>query len=482
MRRSLLFILLTQAIVSFSQDVSYDKKLGAEGFLSVEQQIGIYHHDSLYRLINRVGQKLVSRLKRNPFEFRFFLADSPEPNAFALPGGYVFVTRGILPLVQTEDQLAGVIAHEIIHVTERHSIKQMKKGILPTILKVPGNIISAVTGRQLGSLLNGPINLSQKAFLSQYSQKHEREADEFGIQLAASAGYQAVALAEALQILSKEIQVLTGEGEKQNYFSDHPYTPARVSDIMKMGPRFAPINPSPISASQEHFVKTFEGLIFGPNPEQGIFKDSLFIHPGLRLSWLVPSGWLTQNQPSAVAAFREDGQGVVAMRLSDTSKSVGELGKEISEKLREEYGASKSISIVYLGDTILNSFPSYMIRIVTRERSDAVAMEMVLTSYGEMIFQFSGVSALQYGNEMSASLASFRKCTQEELRSINIYRISIASAEQGETITDLSTRTNNQLSGPMTTLINDVQPEDVLNQGRLIKIIQESPYALIKKY
>ena len=121
-----------------AQDVSYDKKLGAENSLLVEQEIGLYHHDSLYRLVNAVGQKLVSRLKNNPFEFKFFLADSPEPNAFALPGGYVYVTRGIIPLIQTEDELAGIMAHEIIHVTERHSVKQMKKGVIGGVLQLPG--------------------------------------------------------------------------------------------------------------------------------------------------------------------------------------------------------------------------------------------------------------------------------------------------------------------------------------------------------
>src|SRR5688572_31388865 len=92
-----------------AQDISYDKKLGAENALMVEQEMGIYHHDSLTRLVNAVGQKLVSRLKNNPFEFRFFLVDSPEPNAFALQEVMFYITRGILPLIQTEDELAGIM-------------------------------------------------------------------------------------------------------------------------------------------------------------------------------------------------------------------------------------------------------------------------------------------------------------------------------------------------------------------------------------
>jgi len=197
-----------------AQDVSLDKKLGAENALMVEQEMGIYHHDSLYQLVNSVGKKLVSRLKNNPFEFKFFLVDSPVPNAFALPGGYVYVTRGILPIIETEDELAGIMAHEIIHVTQRHSVKQMKKGIWTSLLSIPGNLINSVTGTKLGNILNAPINLTTGAFIAKYSRGHETEADKFGIQLAASAGYKTDALADALLRLSKEIELLTGESEQ----------------------------------------------------------------------------------------------------------------------------------------------------------------------------------------------------------------------------------------------------------------------------
>ena len=139
--------------------------------------MGLYQHDSLSRLVNAIGQKLVSRLKNNPFEFKFFLADSPEPNAFALPGGYVYVTRGILPLVQTEDELAGIMAHEIIHVTERHSVKHMRRGLLGGVLQLPGNLINTVTRTQIGNILTTPIALTSKVFIAKYSRGQEREAD-----------------------------------------------------------------------------------------------------------------------------------------------------------------------------------------------------------------------------------------------------------------------------------------------------------------
>ena len=110
------------------------------------------------------------------------------------PGGYIYVTRGILPLMQTEDELAGVMAHEIIHVMQRHSVKQLQKGMLTGLLKVPGNALNAVTGTNIGNVLNAPIEIATGSFMAKYSRGHEKEADDFGIQLAASAGYKTDAL------------------------------------------------------------------------------------------------------------------------------------------------------------------------------------------------------------------------------------------------------------------------------------------------
>ncbi len=475
MRQLLLSIILIQALPSFAQDVSKDKKLGAEAALQVELEMGLYDHDSLYKLVNEVGNKLVSRLSKNQFDFQFFLVDSAEPNAFALPGGYVYVTRGILPLVQTEDELAGIMAHEIIHVTERHSIKQMKKGVVSSILKVPGNIINAVTGTQLGNVLNAPINLSQKAFIAQYSQKHEKDADLFGIQLAASAGYQTDALANALETLSKEVEVLTGEEEKQNYFSDHPYTPTRVTSIRAAASRYAPVSSSPVASSNKIFLKKFEGLVFGHNPQQGVFRDSLFIHPDLKLGWIIPSNWTAVNQPSVVAAYSEKGDGIVSMRLAGSAQSLDEMLAAIREKIEENEKAGK-IKIDFAGDTLINEFPSHLIKIGSKENNNEVLMDLVLVEYQDVVLQFVGMSTSELGNLMSQSLTSFRKTKDEEVASLNIYRISLITAQGGETLGSLSSRAENKLNDEMTAIINNLSPDEKLKAGEVVKVVKASPY------
>ncbi len=152
----------------------------------------------------------MNALEKKPteFEFKFHLVDMEEPNAFALPGGHIYVTRGILPLIQTEDELAGIIGHEIMHVIQRHSVKQFNREIVPAVLKVPGNIINAITFSRLGNIINVPIDIIASPFIAKYSRKHEKEADDLGIDLAARAGYDPAQLANALERLSKEIEVI----------------------------------------------------------------------------------------------------------------------------------------------------------------------------------------------------------------------------------------------------------------------------------
>ncbi|MFB3041912.1 MAG: M48 family metalloprotease, partial [Candidatus Poribacteria bacterium] len=233
----LLSFLLTSSSISFCQSIELDKKLGAENAKIVEVQIGLYPDEAITEYVRSIGNRLVAALDDNPFEFQFHIADDPIPNAFALPGGYVYVTRGILSLMTTEDELACVMAHEIIHVIKRHSVKQMRSSFLPRLLELPGVIVGTVVNEDLGKLLNMPIIISNSLLLSSYSRKHETESDTKGIELASKVGYDPTAMTAILVRLSQAVEVLTNEKEKKSYFSSHPYTPDRVNDINKTASR-----------------------------------------------------------------------------------------------------------------------------------------------------------------------------------------------------------------------------------------------------
>ncbi len=472
MKKLLLLGILLRAGILIAQDVSLDKKLGAENALMVEQEIGLYHHDSLQQLVSSIGQKLVSRLTKNPFEFKFFLADSPEPNAFALPGGYIYVTRGILPIVQTEDELAGIIAHEIIHVMQRHSVKQMKKGIVPNLLKIPGNLVNAVTGTRLGNILNAPIELSSKAFIANYSRGHESEADRFGVQLTASAGYNPAALADALNRLSKEIELMTGQAEQHSYFSDHPYTPSRETAIRSAAPKYKPVNPAPIAKSQSQFLSRFNGLCFGNNPQQGVFSDSLFIQPDLNFSWIIPSTWQPINKPNVVAAYADKGDGLVALRLTDGKKKPHALGEEAKEKA----GKAEGTTVLDARDTTIHSIPSYILRMKSTDGKSEGIVELIWLDFQNNVVQLAGISTQPLWSTMHQSLCSFRNSTDQEKAGVLIFEMHIARSGENETLASVSERTQNRLNPEFTSLINSLSPQRSLERGQAIKVVKARPY------
>jgi len=164
-----LTLLISFSSLSFGQSVELDKELGAENAIIVEAQMGLVPDKELTGYVSSIGNRLVDALDENPFEFHFYVADDPIPNAFALPGGYVYVTRGILSLVTKEDELACVMGHEIIHVIRRHSVRQMRSSIIPNLLELPGSILGTVVDDDLGDLLNTPIHTSNSLLLASYS-------------------------------------------------------------------------------------------------------------------------------------------------------------------------------------------------------------------------------------------------------------------------------------------------------------------------
>ena len=180
-KASLLVItVLFLPLILYSQSIELDKELGEQNAKMVELQMGIYEDVEKTEYIRRIGNRLISQLEDPLFDYQFHLVPDMAPNAFALPGGYVYVTTGLIPILESEDELGCILAHEIIHANSRHSIKQLKKSILPRLLEVPGNLIGLLN-KDLGALFNAPIQTSNALLLASYSRGFETEADIEGI-------------------------------------------------------------------------------------------------------------------------------------------------------------------------------------------------------------------------------------------------------------------------------------------------------------
>jgi predicted Zn-dependent protease len=466
---TILVLILLGTQPDYAQSIELDKQIGAENAELVKVQMGIYDLHELTRYVRKVGDRLVANLEDPQFQFQFNVVDDPIPNAFALPGGYVYVTRGVLSLIITEDELACVMGHEIIHVTKRHSIKQMKRSIFPRLLELPGQIVGSVVDEDLGNLLNTPIETSNKLFLSSYSRKHETESDILGVTLASKAGYDPSAMTTILDRLSKAIELITNEREKKSYFDDHPYTPDRIKTINKtagelkwrLGEKISPDFPAPL-----------DGMIFGENPRKGVFQDNKFIHPDLGFSITFPTNWETTNQPNAVAAIHPDRKAAIFLGLEVPDKTPIELGSAFKNEILKKYPNTPVESRAYT----LNGNPGYLVSITDQSGSENMYIHMLWVKIGDLMFKLIGMAPTLLEEHLKASAESLHTITKSERASVKKLEFKVVVVQQNETFETLNTRLKSTIKPEINAFLNGNKGGDTLIKGARVKIIVEKDY------
>ncbi|MBE9519134.1 MAG: M48 family metalloprotease [Bacteroidetes bacterium] len=465
----LLTLILPHSGISVAQSIELDKKLGAENAKIVEAQMGLVPDEELTDYVRGIGNRLIAELDNNPFEFQFHIADDPIPNAFALPGGYVYVTRGILSLITTEDELACVMGHEIIHVIRRHSVRQMRSSILPHMLELPGAIVGTVVNEDLGNLLNTPITTSNSLLLASYSRKHETESDTRGIELASKAGYDPNAMATILERLSLAVEVITNEKEKKSYFDDHPYTPDRVNKINKTSSKLSWEEKTKIS---EDFPAPLDGMVFGNNPAKGLFNKEVFLHPELNFTITFPAGWETSNQPYTVSAIHENRQAGIFVGLEDPARSPEEYGKMFEQEIVKKHGQQPSRS----EPRTLNNHPGYLITMADNSGDEPMYIHILWLKMGGKVFKLIGIAPKALEPDLQKSARSLRPLTPTERNAIEVYRLRIVRANKKESLEELNKRTGNVVNTNATSIMNGLGEKPKLDKNQALKIVVREKY------
>ncbi len=464
-----LIFLLSSSGISYAQSIELDKKLGAENAELVEVLMGIYPDKEMTAYVNAIGTKLLAALDKNPFEFQFHIVDDPIPNAFALPGGYVYVTRGILSLTISEDELACIMGHEIIHVIDRHSIKQMRSSILPNMLELPGDIVGNVVSEDLGNLLNAPINTGNRLMLSSYSRKHETASDTKGIELASKAGYDPTAMADILERLSRAVEILTNEKEEKSYFDSHPYTPDRVDKINKTIPKLDQAERSVIAAD---FPAPLNGLLFGYNPAKGIFKDQKFLHPELNFAIVFPEEWETFNQPTTVGAIHEDRKAGIFVGLEDPSKSPEDYASAFEQEIEEEYGTKPTRS----ESLTVNNHSGYLISMDDNTGDETMYIHILWLKMNGLLFKLIGIAPKSFEPDLQKTARSLRTLTSSERKAIEVRKIQLVEANKNESLEEISARSSNVVNTSITAVINGIEEDAKLQKKQVVKIVVREKY------
>ena len=284
-----------------------EASVGASEHEKVKQVYGEFVTGPVADYVNRIGQKVAANTERTDVQYKFYVVDSPIVNAFAIPGGYIYVSRGLLALANSEAEMAGVIAHEIGHITGRHSAARMSQGVL---VGLGAAILSAATG---SSAVSQVANVGSDLYIKSYSRSQEEESDALGVRYLSAAGYDPKAMASFLRSLDSQTKLdakIAGksEGAGSNYFSTHPVTADRVTHASALAVNYqggANVD------NRDVYLSMINGLTYGDSEAQGFVRGDNFYHPKMGFTFSVPSGFEIQNNPNELIAADKNGSIII---------------------------------------------------------------------------------------------------------------------------------------------------------------------------
>ena len=273
-------------LVSEGQEIA----MGQEADPQVTAMYGLVDDPALQAYVSDIGKRLAATSERPGLPWSFKVVDDPIVNAFALPGGFIYVTRGILAHFNSEAEMAGVLGHEIGHVTARHSASQMSRQQLQQI-GLMGGMIFSERFREYGGLAMAGLQIMNLS----YSRSDESESDRLGLRYIASMDYDPDAMIGVFQMLAQAGG--GGEGRLPEWQLTHPYPENREAQMRDI------IAESGMSrtgqVNRDRYLDRLEGMVFGRNPRQGYFVGTRFLHPEMAFELTYPTGWSTVNQTSA---------------------------------------------------------------------------------------------------------------------------------------------------------------------------------------
>lgn len=449
-------------------------KLGEQSDKGIVQQMGLYQDDELANYIRDLGNTLLEQsaihdenapeIYRNT-EFTFRLLDSPVVNAFALPGGFVYVTRGLLAHLENEAQLAVVIGHEITHIEARHASKQALKQQIGQI----GLLAGAVIGEQVAEnkeLARQMVSLSgdlfQLAFLK-YGRDAERESDLHGVEYAAKAGY---AAAEGSAFFKSLDRISEKSGQSiPSWMSSHPDPGERETTIKELASEWVEIGAEP-TIGRERYLELIDGLIVGENPRNGFRDEQAFYHPELGFQFSIPSGWSLQNETSAVYLTPPDQGAMLAFSLAQQPSPL-EAAQALKQKL--------ALAVNFAEDTSVNGMPAYRMEGTLTGESGTLMVAATFVKFGETVYTFLGYGTSSsfpaYQRSIRSVAGSFEELKNQAARDVRPHRISIAKAERTANFRDLlPDRLPPGTDENDWAIMNQLELDDQVTKGQTIKL------------
>jgi predicted Zn-dependent protease len=455
-----------------TMSAAQEVEIGRELHPKVLQQYGRYADERLQAYVNDVGQRIAAKSHRPELQYTFTVLDSEEVNAFALPGGYVYITRGIMAYLNSAAELAAVLGHEVGHVTARHAVRQQSGAMAAG---VGATLIGVLTGS--GDLAN-LANMAGSALVRGYGRDMELEADAIGSEYLARLGYEPEAMIDVVRLLKNqellEVQIARQEGREprvyHGVFSTHPDNDTRLKEVVGVARKASTGESRP--DGRDEYLDRIAGLPVGPSREQGVVRGSRFYHGSLGVTVAFPSGWAVRNLPSKVLALNPQKDAVLQVMAVPPPPDV---------KPRELLSRSLPGVPLSSGEEIeVNGLSGYtaVAREVALPWNNRGPARYAVVYYNGLAYVFMGATRLSSALPASdpvflSSIKTFRRLRENEFKLAEPNRIRLVRAAAQTRIEDLAARSPiEKYPVERLRLLNDLYPDKEPVAGQRLKIVE----------
>jgi predicted Zn-dependent protease len=460
-------------LISESMEIDMGKDIDR----ALRLEYGLYNDPQLRSYVKQIGSDLVPFTHRPHLQYHFEILDTPVENAFAAPGGYIYITRGLLAMLNSEAELATVLGHELGHVNARHSARQMTRSILVTL----GIAIAGELSEDIRKIAPVSYIAAQLLFLK-YSRSDEYQADALGIEYATKAGYSA---GEMVNFFSSLQRLTESEGGARipNFLSTHPLTPRRIERVKELlaSEEYQHTDgTSPLIVKREPYINKLDGLVYGINPRQGFLEGNTFYHPDMQFYFRIPNGWDVANTARQVTLGPKDGKAVIILQAEDTTEDL----ESYSQKMMKNVNSPKVLQKEYRYSNGMNTYHTLLGIAASSEndseeekKGEAVNMRIDCIRKGGTIFTFFSAAALsdysRYRYYFDSTTASFNHLRSAGYLNRKPVRVLIKKADRSQSLRYFLVNMN--IPGEYwdrISILNAVELDQRLIPDQLIKIVR----------
>ncbi|SDX40446.1 M48 family metalloprotease [Hymenobacter psychrophilus] len=453
-------------LVSEGQELA----MGKQSDPAIVAQFGLYQDEKLQQYINTMGDKMGRISHRPDLDYQFRIVDSPVINAFAVPGGYVYFTRGIMAHFNNEAQFAGVLGHEIGHVTARHSAKQQTTSIISQVGLMGAMIASPQVARFGEQAMQGLQLLTLK-----FGRDDENQADELGVEYSTKIGYNAAEMADFFRTLEREQQKAGGEAIP-DFLSTHPNPADRYTHVNQLAAEWKakPGTPAKLDINRDAYLRLIDGITYGEDPRQGFVENNAFYHPELKFEFPIPQGWKSQNSPQQFQMADPAGKAMMLLTLAP-GDNLQQAAEAVAKELSLQVSQSRELKV--------NGFPALAFTGTQVQQDQQTGQQqtgMQVLSYiiqdGQSLYVLIGGSAPQdfaaYAPLFTRTMEGFQRLTSADKLNRQPEHVRIRTVKTSQTLAQALTangvpaKRHEEMA-----ILNGMQLSDKLGRGLLFKVV-----------